>query len=165
MQNTNQILNKLITEKDKKENLVLTMEEYEQTPGQKVIVRWHLGDNIWHYHTHGFYEINYVAKGSCINLVEEEPVMMSEGELILIAPGTFHLPYCSKDSVILNFMFEAGWFEERFSTVDNEVFAKFMKKGEKEENYRYILLNKRKLHFRKLQKNLLKLLKAAKRKV
>ena len=144
MQSAEQILNRLITEKDKKENLILTMEQYQEILGQKIIVRSHLGDDVWHYHTHKFYEINFVSRGSCINLVEEEPIMMSEGELILINPGAYHLPYCSKDSLIMNFLFDAEWFKEHFAGLfeDNNVFGKFMSSEKKEDYYRYVLLKK-----------------------
>ncbi|MBR5586362.1 MAG: helix-turn-helix domain-containing protein [Clostridia bacterium] len=141
VQNTEQILGRLITEKDKKESLRLSMQEYEEISGQKVIVRCHLGNDVWHYHTHEFYEINYVAKGSCINLVEEEPIIMSEGEWILINPETYHLPYCDGNSLIINFIFDASWFEEQFAGdfEHNPVFAQFMNKENKEDYYRYII--------------------------
>lgn len=139
--NTEQIVNKLIVEKDKKDNLQLDMERFREIPGQRVIVRSHLGDVIWHYHTHRFYEINYVLKGSCINLVEEEPVLMNEGDFILMNPGTFHIPYCSAGDKLLNFLIDAEWFTDHFKnmTADSLPIAKFIKNTNGENFYRYIL--------------------------
>lgn len=141
MKNTEQILNRLIAEKDKKENLHLDIEDYSEIPQQKVIVRNHYGNNIWYYHTHSFYEINYVYKGSCINLVEEEPVLMNEGDLILMNPGTYHIPYCEPDGKLFNFIIDADWFLRHFQSIatDNAELEKFIKNTGSENFYRYVL--------------------------
>lgn len=141
MKNTEQILNRLIAEKSGKENLHLDIEKYVEFPGQKVVVRKHFGDNIWHYHTHSFYEINYVLKGGCINLVEEEPVLMNEGDFILMNPGTYHIPYCESEGQLLNFIIDAEWFASHFGDVDaeNPQIGKFIKNAENEKFYRYLL--------------------------
>ena len=157
MKNTEQILNRLFSEKDRKENLQLDIEKYNEIPGQKVIVRSHLGNSIWHYHTHSFYEINYVLKGGCINLVEEEPVFIDEGDFILMNPGTYHIPYCDSEGKILNFIIDAEWFLDHFTDAsgDNPQIKKFIKNSESENYYRYLLFSQNSKETKKLAEKII----------
>ncbi len=51
---------------------VVLMLDYADMKGQKVAVCKHTPGHIGRYHTHEFFEINYVQKGNCINLVEDD---------------------------------------------------------------------------------------------
>lgn len=141
MKNTDQILNRLIVEKGCKENLSLDIDDYMETPEQKIVVREHLGDHIWYYHTHNFYEINYVLSGGCLNLVEEEPLLLNEGDFILMNPGTHHIPYCFSGGKLLNIIVDADWFIMHFKNAakDNPITARFMENTDRGNYYRYIL--------------------------
>ena len=44
----------------------------------------------YYYHRHDFFELAYVYRGSCINLMPESRLHMKQGDLILFNPNITH---------------------------------------------------------------------------
>ena len=69
---------------------VVGLDSFRENKKQKIYVCLHPSNHIGEYHAHDFYEINFVYKGSCINLIEDENVIMDEGDAVIIHPSIFH---------------------------------------------------------------------------
>ncbi len=120
---------------------VIDIDEYDEFPGQRVAVSSHVADHIGYYHTHNFYEINYVVSGSGINLVEEDTIVLHKGDFLVMHPGTFHTLYALPESNIKNFLLRSEWFEEHFCGYNFPVspMSEFIRVTQSERYYRYIL--------------------------
>ena len=95
---------------------ILKMAKYCYHKHQKVAICIHKHDPCV-YHTHEFFEINYVHRGNCINLVENENIMMNEGDLILIHPGAFHTLYADSQCLVYNFLINKEWLCEEIKSI------------------------------------------------
>ncbi len=70
------------------------------------------------FHEHDFFEIVYVYKGYCTLNFKTTTINMTEGNVCIIAPHTFHEPFVlDKDSFVINLSMTAAAFESAFSTV------------------------------------------------
>lgn len=120
---------------------VVLMSDYADMKGQKVAVCKHTPGHIGRYHTHEFFEINYVQKGNCINLVEDDNILMNEGDMIIIHPGAFHNLYTSPECIVYNFLIDKKWLcSELISLVlqDGPVFG-FLNSAGNEDFYKYLV--------------------------
>ena len=86
------ILERLQIAKNRNKDIVLKMSSFYEGINQKISVRPHQSNHISEYHTHDFFEINYVYSGSCINLVEDENIIMKKGDIKSYIPK-FFTPY------------------------------------------------------------------------
>lgn len=77
---------------------------------EKVILSVHPAERIIDYHTHDFFEFNYILRGECNNTVEGKNIHMEEGDLILLPPNVYHSLYCQSDSYILNISVNSAFF-------------------------------------------------------
>ena len=77
---------------------------------EKVILSVHPSERIIDYHTHDFFEFNYILRGECNNTVEGKNIHMEEGDLILLPPNVYHSVYCQRDSYILNISVNSAFF-------------------------------------------------------
>lgn len=111
---------------------------------QKVGVCIHPVGNIGPYHTHDFFEINYVHSGNCINLVEEQYIEMSGGDFILMHPGTFHILYADNDCVVYNFLINKEWFVEKAKCILHKegLVGKFLECAGREDFYKFLFIKK-----------------------
>ncbi len=94
------------------------------------------------YHTHDFYEINFVYEGDCINLVEGEKIYMKAGDLLLMSPGTFHTVYAETQSTVVNILIRPSFFHHTFLFVEedeNSLLSVFISKTSDKTHYKYVM--------------------------
>ena len=65
-------------------------------------VRKHTTSQIPYIHSHTFYELIFVNKGNCIQLIDDKKVIMNQGDLCILSPHIKHaiMPSTEKDVVI-----------------------------------------------------------------
>ncbi len=66
-------------------------------------------------HKHAFFEMIYVLEGSCVNTVEEQPLLMKKQDICILAPDVSHsLSVFDDDSIVLNILIRKSTFKETF---------------------------------------------------
>ncbi len=134
------IISKLEKQKNYSSDVVL-MSEYAECDRQRVAVRLHPSDHVGRYHTHEFFEVNYVHSGTCINLIEENYVRMEAGDAVILHPGTFHTLYAVADGRVCNFLIDKDWLLSELTAM--RPFAHeaglFFKEAGSERFYKYVL--------------------------
>ena len=65
-------------------------------------------------HIHNYFEINYVASGSCTFVFEKSKRTMQEGELCIIAPSSEHDLIIDDDSTVFCIMLRKSTFDTTF---------------------------------------------------
>lgn len=65
-------------------------------------------------HTHNFFEINYVVRGSCRFTFEDEISTLQEGELCIIAPSSSHDILIEDQSIVYTIMLRKSSFDTIF---------------------------------------------------
>lgn len=65
-------------------------------------------------HIHNYFEINYVASGSCTFVFEKDKRTMREGELCIIAPSSEHDLVIDDDSTVFCIMLRKSTFDTAF---------------------------------------------------
>ena len=65
-------------------------------------------------HIHNYFEINYVASGSCTFVFEKNKRTMQEGELFIIAPSSEHDLVIDDDSTVFCIMLRKSTFDTTF---------------------------------------------------
>jgi len=135
-----------------------SMTEFCNVENRKIYLCLHPAGNIGGYHAHEFYEINYVYKGSCINLIEDQSFNMEQGDAVIIHPDVFHLLYAYKECVVYNILIEKDWLEKQVGqiTIKSE-FSEFLKKMSEEDFYKYIFLKDKNERIKKIIDNLVKI--------
>lgn len=81
-------------------------------------------------HSHGFFEMIYVLCGHCENVVEDQELHMTEGDICILAPNTTHtLGVFDDESLVVNILVRKSTFKEVFSELfgDTGVFSTFFK--------------------------------------
>lgn len=65
-------------------------------------VRKHTTSQIPYIHSHTFYELIFVNKGKCIQLIDDKRVIMNQGDLCILSPQIKHaiMPSTEKDVII-----------------------------------------------------------------
>ncbi len=122
---------------------IIKKSRFSDGEADTVAVCSHPESELGGYHTHDFFEINYVRSGSCINLVEDGSVNMTEGELIMFHPGAFHLLYAAEGSKVYNFLIDKEWFLEetkKLKLSSGKIYS-FIEKAGKEDFYKYFILS------------------------
>ncbi len=90
-------------------------ETFIQDIGTNVTVTKHQRYNPEFRHMHAFFEMTYVYSGSCVNRIEEQPIVMNQGDFCLIAPDTSHtLGVFDDNSIVLNILIRKSTFRELF---------------------------------------------------
>lgn len=70
------------------------------------------------YHNHDFFEMIYVLKGECINTIENTPLKLSEGDLLLFNLQTVHkIELLTPESALLTILVGKELFSESFLTL------------------------------------------------
>lgn len=136
----NDVIKKLKDDQGPVRDLTI-MSDFCKSSRQKVSVCLHTADHIGNYHTHDFFEINYIQKGSCINLVEDDSILMNEGDIIIMHPGAFHNLYAEPESIVYNFLIDKKWLLSVLVALNNGNGAlfKFFKNADKEDFYKYAM--------------------------
>lgn len=55
-------------------------------------------------HSHTFFEMIYVYKGSCENTIENETIVMEQGNICIVAPGVSHSISIFDESTVVNIL-------------------------------------------------------------
>ena len=120
---------------------VVGLDSFRENKKQKIYVCLHPSNHIGEYHAHDFYEINFVYKGSCINLIEDENVIMDEGDAVIIHPSIFHLLFAYEECKVFNFLIEKEWLENNIENLCESKSAvyKFLSFGNKQDFFKYAL--------------------------
>ena len=64
------------------------------------------------YHCHDYYELNFVLKGKCIEIINDTPCVLTEGCLLVLPPhSAFHTLYLEEGSMAINIILKAELFE------------------------------------------------------
>lgn len=63
-------------------------------------------------HTHTFFEIIYVLKGSCLHHIHGNSYTMAEGDLCMISPAVEHSIFADEHSIILNILVRRSNIED-----------------------------------------------------
>ena len=91
-------------------------------------------------HTHNFFEITFVLKGSCTFLFEGESVTLSAGDLCIVSPGSRHsLPF-GADCIAPSVMVRRSTFDSMFGNLltQKDLLSLFFRNnlyGAKRANY------------------------------
>ena len=88
--------------------------KYNGTGDGVVVTTLHPCDQLFHYHDHDFFEMVYIIKGECLNMIEGQPLTMKAGDLILQHPDTLHTLYSGSDCRVINFLLSIPWAEKTF---------------------------------------------------
>jgi|GEM_PF-2721637 len=118
------------------------MSKYVSKTDKHVFVCLHPSAVVHYYHTHDFFEINYVYEGECINLIEGESLHMKTGAFLMMHPGTFHTVYADSQSKVVNILIQPVFFKQAFSNVqgiDGSSFSLFMNKASSNSYYKYVM--------------------------
>lgn len=68
-------------------------------------------------HSHTFFEMIYVLRGSCTNTIQNEKYILQTGDLCLIAPFSSHSIAVFDDSIVLNILVRRASFENLFNSL------------------------------------------------
>ena len=78
-------------------------------------------------HTHAFFEIIYVLRGTCTHNVFGQSYEMQEGDICLLSPSVVHSIY-AEDSLVINILIRRSNMEDIFFNVlrDNNMVSDFL---------------------------------------
>ena len=87
-------------------------------------------------HDHTFYEITYVADGSCENTVENTSIRMTAGDFLFLPPAAKHMLGVFSNSLVINILVRRTLIEKTFLTsISNDgLLAKFLRNSLYSEN-------------------------------
>lgn len=88
-------------------------------------------------HTHTFFEVIYVLKGTCQHCVASEEHLLLEGDLCLISPSVTHSIYADGNSIVLNILIRRSNIEDIFFHVlrDHNLISDFLANSIYIQNY------------------------------
>ena len=95
------------------------------------------------FHTHEFFELIYVHRGCCVNLIDKQEVSMQAGDLCLMNPHAYHTLHCSQPegTVIYNILIGTAVLEsphfQMFSRNDfvEDFFLQSFQRQHQQDNY------------------------------
>ncbi|MDY3030666.1 MAG: AraC family ligand binding domain-containing protein [Clostridia bacterium] len=162
--NTDYIIDDMYLSVSHAANGYVNLDNYVDITNQNVLVRLHTPSTYVNYHAHDCFEINYVYRGNCINLVENNLHFMDEGDLIILHPDAYHNLYSPNESKIFNFLIRKDWFFNVLNTykLDASPVSTFIEYSTKKNHYDYIMCScskdsdSAKSKIRKLAVNLIK---------
>lgn len=93
-------------------------------------------------HSHAFFEMIYVLKGSCSNQVDGLGLPLSEGDICIIPPRVIHSIAADGEAVILNVLLRASTFTETFSSLlkNTSILSEFFNEIVYSSTYKKYLL-------------------------
>ena len=92
------------------------------------------------YHSHEFFEIMFMFIGEGENFVGETSEKLREGDVCVITPGVFHLPYVPGDSVLVNFCVREGFVQEFFRHFHGGDAVGFFRADPAGERHKYMII-------------------------
>ena len=116
------------------------MSKYAENEKQKVAVCLHPSSYFCGYHSHDFFEMNFVVKGSCVNLIEGQNIIMDKGDMILIHPGAFHTLYADENCKVFNILIDSEWFLKESENIlpNSSAVYEFIKQSKSKNFYKYV---------------------------
>ena len=129
---------------------VVGIDRFRESEKQKIYLCLHPSNHIGEYHAHDFYEINFVYKGRCINLIEDENHILNEGDAVIIHHNTFHLLFAYGECRVFNFLIEREWFERLADNIlkNDGMFYKFLCYADKQDFFKYAFCKNLKINER-----------------
>ncbi len=98
-----------------------TFERYRPHIRSNVMFNPHIPDANLQPHTHNFYEINYLYRGKCTNILMGKSYPMKPHEIFIMRPGTVHQVKDDEDVLLYNILIKPDYFEERFSDIFTDI--------------------------------------------
>lgn len=68
-------------------------------------------------HSHTFFEIIYVLRGTCKHTISGKEFVMSTGTVCIVAPHVYHSIGVFDDSIVLNILIRSGTLEEYYGSI------------------------------------------------
>lgn len=114
-----EVVNRALYYSDEKENEVDSARVLKN--GKLIDIRLHTRFIHFPKHTHNYIEIVYMAKGSTTHFIDDEKIILNEGDLLFLNQHASQeiLP-ASKDDIAVNFMVLPQFFDEDFKAVMKE---------------------------------------------
>lgn len=121
----------------------LTLQPEEYFPNEfKWIFASLIPHDITPYHKHGYFEINYVVRGKCVQYIQGAGLLMNAGDFLIMPPAASHTVCSIGDSVCRNVLIKTEWLkaaESRFCLSDkNNYLTQLL------NNHTYIVFGKTK---------------------
>lgn len=85
-----------------------------------IVLHSYLGNDLSH--KHDFFEMVYMYSGKCIQKIDDEEMILSEGQLCLINSKAYHSVRTEEDNdnILFNFMFKKSFFSRYFLNLIGE---------------------------------------------
>ena len=115
------------------------IDTYNPSIRRSVMLNYHPRGHARSYHTHDFYEINYVLHGQMTEVVSGESHPMQAGDAILMHPGVFHLIRDDEDATVLNILIRPRWLLTALAEKSEGALGKFASTAATEEYTEYLI--------------------------
>ena len=76
-------------------------------------------------HTHEYFQIYFIAKGSLEHYVENESAHLNQGDMFILPPGVTHYIFPSPNTVFYSLSFMEDLFKEQYT--DNKLIRNFLR--------------------------------------
>ncbi len=98
------------------------LEESFISSGDDLLIARHLRYLPAFLHTHSFFEIVCLAEGSCSHYINGQQQHLSQGDILIMAPGTMHaIHVADDDSLLINILIRSSTFNSAFlNTLTNK---------------------------------------------
>ena len=65
-----------------------------------------------YFHTHIYVEFMFMFEGEGLNITEKSKVKLSEGDICIVTPRSWHLPYVAGENLLVNFCIDWSYLAE-----------------------------------------------------
>lgn len=77
-----------------------------------IIFQRHSRYNQHRFHTHSFVEFMFMFEGEGLNITENNKNKLSEGDICILPPHSWHLPYVAGENLLVNFCVDQSYLAE-----------------------------------------------------
>jgi AraC-like DNA-binding protein/mannose-6-phosphate isomerase-like protein (cupin superfamily) len=124
-----------------KERALERIDIYNPSMRRSVMLNYHPRGHAFSYHTHDFYEINYVTEGRITEVVSGESHPMVAGDAVLMHPGVFHGIRDDADATVLNILIRPRWLLSALAEKTEGALGKFASTAREEEYTEYLVFH------------------------
>ncbi len=127
--------------KNKSENIeILTFERWAGNSDKTINIGFHPIAKVYPFHSHNFYEINYVIKGTCTNTINNQELKLKKGDMVILHPWTPHTIFNDANSLVMNITIRYSYFINKFShfSTSSPAFKKFLTTAGTDSYYSYL---------------------------
>lgn len=117
------------------------IDTYDPDALRTISVNYHPRGRILSYHTHDFYEINYVLCGNITEVVSGQCHSMKAGDAILMHPGVFHVVRDDADATVLNILIRPQWLLSVLAINKVGELGKFLSTAAGEDYTEYLIFS------------------------